>query len=86
MIHSFCASLADRRGLMLISWQDQVKDNFDKNLLLGTIIMVRVAKLNPPSVSFISLLLSRLPLLNSIAVNDAIRFGVRITDIWFVPV
>ena len=33
MIHSFCASLADRRGLMLISWQDQVKDNFDKNLL-----------------------------------------------------
>jgi hypothetical protein len=78
MTHTFCASLADRRRLMLINCQGQVQDRFDKKAI-GTIIMVRVANL--PSVSFISLLLSRLPLLNSIAVNDAIRLGVRITDI-----
>jgi len=46
--------------------------------------MARVVHL--PSVPFISLLLSRLLLLSSIAVNDAIRLRVRITDIWFVPV
>lgn len=85
MTHTFCGSPTNRRGLMLISYQDQVKDDFDKKATIGTIIMVRVANPPPSSVSFVSLLLSRLPLLNPIAVNDAIRSGVRIADIWFVP-
>jgi hypothetical protein len=83
MTHTCCASLAYRRGLVLISCQDQVKDNFDRKATIGTIIMVCVA--NPPSVFFVSLLFYRLPLLNSIAVNDATRFGARISDIRFVP-
>jgi hypothetical protein len=83
MTHAFCASLANRRRLILINFQDQVQGSFDKKAI-GTIIMVRVVNL--PSAPIISLLLSRLPLLNSIVVNDAIRLGVRITDIWFAPV
>jgi hypothetical protein len=65
---------------MLINFQGQVQGSFDKKAI-STIIMVCVANL--PSVSFISFLLSNLPLFNSIAINDAIRLGVRITDIWF---
>ena len=82
MTHTFCASLANRRRLMLINLQDQVQDSFDKKAI-GTIIMVRVVNL--PSAPIISLLLSRLPLLNSIVANDAIRLGVQITDRWFAP-
>jgi len=84
MTHTFCASLANRRRSVLINCQEQVQGNLDKKAI-STIIMVRVA--NFPSISFISLLVfSRLSLLDSTAVNNAIRLGVRITDIWFVPV
>lgn len=83
MTHPFCASLANRRGLTPINFRDQAQGSFDKKAI-GTIIMERVAILLLGT--FISLLLSRLPLLSSIEVNDDIRIRVRITDIWFVPV